>query len=117
MDFRTIILWAARILGSLSICFTLFMLFAHVFEINESSNWSMSQEEMLTFTFFPVLSLSGLLLAYWKELIGGVVNVSAMMAFFILSPNSIGEPIFLIAYLMPGILYMLYGILKYQNRE
>lgn len=117
MNFRTIILWAARILGGLSICFTLFMLFAHAFEIHEASNRSMNQEEMLMFVFFPILSLVGLILAYWKELIDGIVNVSAMMTFFILSPNAIGEPIFLIAYLMSGVLYTLYGILKTSNPQ
>ena len=103
-------LWLARIVGLMSLGFLLFMLGAHLIEGGDGSSFA-STAELLSFIFFPIGLVVGLALCFWRPIAGGLFVIIDMLAFFIIRPDLILDPIF--AFLaMPGVAFLLYGIFK-----
>jgi hypothetical protein len=104
-----IILWIARISGSLVAAFVLIFVLASVFKENgDSFN---STGEMISFIFFfPMGLIIGLGLALKWEGLGGLVATVAMIGTFVVRPDLIYETT-LIGFSVPGLLYLTYWLL------
>ena len=106
----SIILWIARIWGSISLFFVLFMVGAHIIGAltgTEGNGGFSSTGEFLSFLTFPVSITIGLALAFkWKGL-GGLITILGLIAFYIIRPDLFLDPmISLLA--APGLFYILY---------
>ncbi len=102
-----IILWAARILGSLIVLFFLFFLTAHIFGEDESGEGFRNVKDVITFIIFPISSVVGLSLALKWEGLGGLITTVGMVSLLVLRPDLLHAP-FVMAPIIPGILFILY---------
>lgn len=104
-----IVLWSARISGSLALGFLLFMLAGHLFgRANGPVGMRFaSGQEVLLFALFPVCVIAGLLLAYRHALLGGGIVLASMAVVCILRPWLVASPLPFFA--LPGLLYAVYA--------
>ncbi len=111
----SIIRWAARIIGTLMLVFTLLIGIGEMLEgYNKHAGASSDTFDTLmiiTFTFWG-LGLAGLLLALWKEGLGGIVSLLSFIIFIILvginpKPDT-SFSFVLFIFLIPSILYLCY---------
>lgn len=104
-----IVLWAARITGTLLLLFLLFMLVGHLTgDANGPEGMRFRDtREFIGFLLFPVCTIIGLALAYRWPTTGALIAVGSMVALFALRPDLL-QPRFL-AMLVPGLLYLVYG--------
>lgn len=79
-----ILLWTARITGSIILAFLLFFVLAHLFGTDESDNGFSSTEEILTFICFPISTIAGLSTAYKWPGLGGLITVIGCIGLFVL---------------------------------
>ena len=109
-----IVLIIARIWGSLSLAFLVFMVGAHLigalFGSEESGSGFQSTAEVFSFIFFPVSIMIGLALAWKWEGLGGIITTIGIICFHILRPDLIFDPM-IDALAFPGLLFILYWIL------
>jgi hypothetical protein len=110
-----IIRWSARILGTLMVAFTLLIVIG---EMLEGRNRSSSEPNIYNIISFVVwgIGLSGLILALWKEGLGGTISFLCLIILNILiamnpTPGSSYSYVFLL-FMLPSILYLLYWWLK-----
>ena len=104
---RQIILLLARTSATLSLIFLMVMIIGHLFG-EEDNLGGIRGMELLQFAFFPVGVMAGLLIAWKKELLGGLITVISLITFHILT----GEYAFLTwidILAAPGFLYVIYG--------
>jgi len=106
----TVILWVARISGSLILAFILFFLLAHIFGEDESGNGFQNTKEVILFLFFPISTLIGLSLALKWEGLGGIITIVGMIGLFVVRPYLING-IFMAIPIVPGILYTIYWLM------
>lgn len=108
MDAR-LLLWAARITGTLLLGFLLFMLIGHLTgDANGPTGMRFSNNrELIAFLFFPVCTIIGLAFAYKWELLGGAIAIGSLLALFLLRPDLMQVRFLLM--LLPGVLYLLHG--------
>jgi bacteriorhodopsin len=108
----SIIRWTARIVGTLIVFLTLFigigeMLEGHGKPVSNPFNTLM----IITFVIWG-LGLAGLLLALWKEGIGGIISLFCFIIFNILvatNPNQESRYSFvLLVFMIPSVLYLCY---------
>ena len=99
----------ARIVGTLTLAFLLFMLFGHLTgDANGPTGMRFSDtREVLSFICFPVLTIIGLALAYRNAKWGGVLAVLSIMRLFTLRPDLMSTAIWL--WTIPGLLYLVVG--------
>jgi len=97
--------WTARISGTLLVAFTLFFVIASLIDSMKRNNES---------PFAWGIALSGLILALWKEGMGGFISVGSFIIMYILnlfnteaSVRAGALPVFLI-FSVPSILYLIY---------
>ena len=111
-----VLLWVARVWGAVVLFFMVFMVGAHFVEAftnDESSFFGGfdSNEELLTFLFFPIGIMIGLAVAQFKYRLGGYITLIAMIVFLVLRPDLILDSmIYLIG--IPGLLFLLHSYLK-----
>ena len=110
MDATKIILWSARVLGSVIVAFVLFFLFAHILGNGEEAG-PMSDSDRLSFAFFPLGLTLGLLVAYKWEGLGGIIATGGMAALFIHRPDLL-RSVNMLLIALPGLLYVLYWWMK-----
>ena len=104
-----IILWSARILGTLALAILLFMLFSDLFNVDAIAQSITTLSEILTFICFPLSTIVGLALAYkWKGL-GGTITVIGMIGLHILR-NDLISSLAISAFAIPGLLYVIYSV-------
>lgn len=103
---------AGRIVAGLSIAFLIFFIGAHLLELNEVSTGFNSGKEIFLFACFPLTTLIGLCYGFRNAYIGGLMILFSMLIFFMLSPNSTREPIFYLGFLLPGLLFLISGLIK-----
>jgi len=77
-----ILRWIARIWGILSIAFILIMFIGE--GLGEWGSASFKAYEIIAALFFPVGILVGIVIGYWKELLGGIVTICSLIAFYII---------------------------------
>ena len=109
-----IILIIARISGSISLAFLLFMVGAHLVGAllgsEESGTGFQSTTELFSFIFFPVSILIGLALAWKWEGLGGLITLVGIICFHILRSDLIFDPM-IDGLAFPGLLFLLYWAL------
>ena len=106
----------ARVLGSLSVMFLLFMIIGNLIPLLNGPEETFgggfkSTREFVSFLFFPVSILIGLSLAWKWDGLGGIITIGGMIAFFILRPDLISN-LFMISLPAPGLLFLIYWILS-----
>ncbi|HOY32912.1 MAG TPA: hypothetical protein PKW80_13620 [Bacteroidales bacterium] len=110
-----IIRWLARITGTLIVVFCLAFFFGYVIEgINKSEDVPETYNIIL-FTLWGI-SLAALILAWWKEGLGGIISLTGFIIFNILAavnPVPGASYVFaLLIFLIPSILFLIYWRLK-----
>ncbi len=107
----TIILWTARIWGSISLAFLVFMVGAHVIGAltgaEESGGFNSTSEIFTFFLFFPVGTMIGLSIAFKWPGLGGLITVGGMIGLKIIRPDLIVNP-FMNGFAVSGLLYLIY---------
>ena len=109
--------WTARISGTLLVAFTLFFVIASFIDSmnrnNESPFASFNKLIIIIFIIWGI-ALAGLILALWKEGIGGFISLGCFILMYILnlfnteaSVRGGALPVFLI-FSVPSILYLIY---------
>ena len=109
----SIIRWTARIIGTLMVAFTLFMFIGDTLESYKKHGAAASDPfdtlMIITFTFWGI-GLAGLILALWKEGLGGIVSLLCFIIFFFLiAINPKPDVHFMYAlfiFLTPSVLYI-----------
>jgi hypothetical protein len=109
--------WSARIFGSLLVVFTLFMFFGELIESQRSATGlthpSYSPLLIIIFIIWGI-ALAGLVLAIWKEGLGGLISLVSFILVYILNlfnqeATMRGSAIFLFLFFsIPAILYLIY---------
>lgn len=111
----TIILWIARIWGSLSLAFLLFMVGGSVigtFTGGSNPNGAFnSTSEMVSFLFFPLSTILGLVLAWKWEGLGGWITIDGIVGFHIIRPDLIFD-LWIDGLAIPGLFFLIYWILS-----
>jgi hypothetical protein len=109
--------WIARIFGTLMVLFTLFMFIGEIMEGQKRHGGpvlaSFTPLMLIIFTVWGI-ALAGLVLAIWKEGLGGIISLSGFILTFILnlfnkeaSMRWSAINVFLI-FCIPSILYLIY---------
>ena len=111
----SIIRWTARIIGTLMVAFTLFIGIGEMLESYNKHGSAASDTfdtlMIITFTFWGA-GLAGLILALWKEGLGGIVSLVSFIIFILLvginpKPDvSFSNVLFI--FLIPSVLYLCY---------
>jgi len=101
-----LVLWAARILGTLTILFLSFMIIGHLFG-SEPQHLN-GLPDVIALTFFPTGLLVGLIVALKYEKIGGAIAFFSMCIFFAYRPNALGSSLFWLLF-APAVLFFVYG--------
>lgn len=101
--------WTARVLGIASVAILSLFLFG------EGSFSSVTLKECIGLLFFPFGLIIGLVLAWWKELIGGAIAVGSALGFYfiyeLLINGSWPKGPWFAVFAIPGMLFLLNGIL------
>ena len=109
-----IVLIIARVWGSISLAFLLFMVGAHLIGAlsgsGEGGNGFQSTNDVLSFIFFPVSIMVGLALALKWEGLGGIITFAGIICFHVLRPDLIFNPM-IDGLAFPGLLFILYWVL------
>ena len=106
----------ARIWGSIILSFVLFFVFAHIFGEEQSNEGFLNTKEILTFIFFPISTIIGLILAFKWEGLGGLIASLGLVAMFIIRIDLISSLIFIAVIFPPGILYLIYWFLSRRGK-
>ena len=105
-----IIRWTARGWGVASLLF----LSAFIFGDAERSGNGPTISQWIGISFFPTGIIAGLLIAWWKELAGGVIVVASLIGFYIwhvvVSGHLAAGPWFVLV-AAPGFLFLIAGLL------
>ncbi len=129
---RLLLLWSARIWATIILAFVGTFLLANIYGAlvlgEKSESGFMRVEDILTFLCFPLGNLLGLALAYKWERLGGILATCSLVLPFVvqLILLSIDQEftilelkgllskagIFFFFIMPPGILYLIYGMLK-----
>ena len=104
--------WIARITGTImAVSILIFVSFSVAGEVKETGQ-AYSMAQILTFIFWGIAML-GLLLALWKEGLGGIISLAGLVLMFIsglFEPEANKEAMFWVVIILavPGILYTYY---------
>ena len=116
--FMNIIRWAARIFGTLLVIFGLFFFIGSMIEDAQNQGSGLETYNIIVFAVVGI-GFAALILAWWKEGLGGIIAFISFIIFNLLAAVSPVEgsrylPMLLIP-LIPSILYLFYWLLK-RNR-
>ena len=104
----TIILWIARLLGSVTVAFLLFMTISELLS-TDSKTVMIKTSDAIALLLFPVSTIIGLLIAFkWKG-IGGLITVGGMILLHIIRPD-LASSLLISAFAVPGLLYIIYSV-------
>jgi hypothetical protein len=112
-----IIKWTARVTGTLLVLFTLtFGIATFIDGLGRNNGSSLSSYSPLIIIIFIIwgLALAGLVLALWKEGLGGLISLISFVTMYILNlfnkaaPNKGGAIFVFLIFLIPSLLYLLY---------
>lgn len=118
--------WSARILGSLLVVFTLFMFFGELIESqNRATGLTHPSYSPLLIIIFITwgIALAGLVLAIWKEGLGGIISLVSFILMYILNlfnqeVTMRGSAILLFLFFsIPAILYLIYWKLNKDDKR
>jgi len=106
--------WIARLLSVASLGFILLFVFG------EASGWlSVRLEDLVGLVFFPFGLMLGLVLAWRRELSGGLIAVGSIACFYLIYGLAINRAIFqgwwFLVLAIPGFLFVLYALLRHEH--
>ena len=110
----TILRWIARIWSYIVVAFIVLFVGAHFFE-SGSGIGSMALEDAIAFTFFPIGLTVGLIIAWWKEGLGGIIATGSIIAFHLAMLFFGGNPdfvLFIELLAVPGPLFIICWLLS-----
>ena len=102
-----IFLWATRIISNLIVLFIVLFLIGYT--VNPQGN--PTQNEIILLILFPIGMCVGYLVAWKWPLVGGTISLSCNIIFLILKSGA-GMITMVTIFGIPGILFILYEILK-----
>ena len=105
---KNIILWIARILGTLVVAFVLFFLLADIFGGKEPDGNGLSLKDAITFVFFPFSTIIGLTLAWKWEGLGGLITILGLVGLLIIRPDLASSLLLMSIIVVPGLLFLIY---------
>jgi hypothetical protein len=110
-----IIRWTARIIGTLTVAFTIFFLIGSLLEEpHGSASGTFDTLMIITFSFWGA-GLAGLIFALWKEGLGGIISLVSFIVFNLLvATNSKPDSRYsfiLLVFIIPSVLYLYYWLL------
>jgi len=106
--------WLARILGALSIAMLLLFLIGE-----PNGSWSITWDQVIAFVFFPCGLIVGLALAWYRELVGGLIAVGSVVCFYVIYEGLLhgGWPgWWFMVFAAPGVLHLLHGAVSLRNK-
>ena len=111
-----IILWMARIIGTLMVLITTAFAIGYLFEgENKTKSTTIFSPLLITTFMFWGIGLWGLVLALWNEKKGGIISLLSFCVFISLAalgPNKNNKLFILFLYTMPSFLYLIYSRLS-----
>lgn len=107
--------WIARVVGTILVLFTLFMVIGQLIEGYQRNGKleTFNILQIITFVFW-FLGLAGLILAWWKEGVGGIFSFICTVIFLILvkvnaTVNTEARfTVILFIFLIPSVLFIIY---------
>ena len=105
--------WIARIWSILSLAFLLLFFGAHIFSSIGDATFAF--KDVLQFVFFPIGLTIGLIIAWEREGLGGIIAIAGIIGFHLQMLVTGGNPDFGLFFELlaaPGILFILYWILS-----
>lgn len=117
----SIVLWTARVWGSLSLAFLLFFVGAHIIGSltggGDGIGGFNSTSELVSFLFFPVCTIIGLGLAWKWEGWGGLITTGGIIGFHIITPGILFN-LMINGLAAPGLLFLIYWFLaRYKKKN
>lgn len=109
-----ILRWIARIWSYIVVAFIVLFVGAHFFE-SGSGIGSMALEDAIAFTFFPIGLTVGLIIAWWKEGLGGIIATGSIIGFHLTMLFVHGKPdfvLFIELLAVPGPLFIICWLLS-----
>ncbi|RLC58210.1 MAG: hypothetical protein DRH89_01630 [Candidatus Cloacimonadota bacterium] len=110
----TFLRWTARIWSYIVVAFILLFVGAQIVESGIDAD-SFSLMEGIAFAFFPIGLTLGLIIAWWKEGLGGIIATISIIAFHLIMLFAHGNPDFVILIellAVPGPLFIIYWLLS-----
>ena len=112
-----IVRWIARIWGGLIILFVLSFFLADVLGGEQMVGEPLSTKDKITFAFFPLGTIVGLVLAWKWEGVGGLITVLAMIGLLIIRPDLLSSFYFIAIGMIPGLLFIGYWYLSRNAKD
>ena len=115
----TILRWIARIWSYIVVAFIVLFVGAHFFE-SGSGIGSMALEDAIAFAFFPIGLTVGLIIAWWKEGLGGLIATGSIIGFHLTMLIVGGKPDFVLLIellAVPGPLFIIYWLLSRKKEQ
>ena len=110
-----IIRWTARIFGTLLVVFSLIFFIGSMIEDSHNQGLGLETYNIIVFAVLGI-GFAALILAWWKEGLGGIIAFISFIVFNLLaaaSPVKGSRYMFLLLIpLVPSILYLIYWLLK-----
>jgi hypothetical protein len=111
--------WAARVWSIVSLGFMLLMIGGHI--VSPTTPPPTAARDLLALFFFPTGVCVGLVVAWWREGLGGAVTVGSLLAFYLILWAFDGRfprgPYFALV-AGPGALFLLlWGLARMQHRN
>ena len=118
---KSIIRWAARIIGTLIVIFTLIIGIGEMLEGHNKPNADYNTYTIIIFIVWGA-GLVGLILALWKEGIGGIISLLCFIIFNVLAAiNPTPDSRYsygLLLFMIPSILYLVYWwLVRYSSKK
>ena len=107
-NIMNIFLWIARIAGTLVVAFVLFFLLSDILNGKGPGGSPLSLKETITFFFFPLSTILGLLLALKWEGLGGTITIVGLIGLLIIRPDLVTSLLLVSLIAIPGFLYLGY---------
>ena len=102
--------WTARALSIFSAGVLLLFLFGEGFDPSR-----VTPRQWVGLVFFPLGVVAGMVVAWWREGVGGAVSVGSLVAFYAWHVLAAGGPprgLAFVAFTLPGFLFLLHGLLS-----
>ena len=98
--------WTARVWSFASLAFIAVLMIGN---LQAAGGLQMTARESALFLFFPIGVVAGLLIAWWKEMIGGATAVASLVGFYALHAIIAGGlpgGVYFVLLALPGLLFV-----------
>ena len=104
------LVWSARVLSVVSTGLLLLFLIGEGFDPSK-----VTPRQWVGFTFFPLGVVVGMVVAWWREGVGGGITVGSLLAFYLwraLAHDGPPDGVAFVAFSLPGFLFLLHWLLS-----